>query len=285
MTVFPRITVVTPSFNQAKYIRETIESVLRQRYPNLEYFVVDGGSTDGSVDIIREYESAIDWWVSEPDEGQSDALRKGFARATGDLIGWLNSDDVYFPEALLRVGRAYQKNPRASIYAGGHAIGGLNDGPIARVVIPSSTRTWLHKYGILAIGQQSSLYSRRIYEQIGGIDRRLHIRMDADLWYRLLRCQPIAETFDGMVGFIRWHDETKTSNGRDIYRSELDTFIRSLGLSRSQYSLLLMYYRLRRLFSLTYPKSGIVTLQLRGKTMLEIWSQHERELLQEKCHR
>jgi glycosyltransferase involved in cell wall biosynthesis len=101
---WPRITVVTPSFNQGAYIEETLRSVLLQGYPNLEYIVIDGGSTDGSVETIRRYARWLDYWVSEPDRGQAHALNKGFARASGDVLGWLNSDDVYLPGALKQVG-------------------------------------------------------------------------------------------------------------------------------------------------------------------------------------
>src|SRR5579859_3708649 len=93
----PRISIVTPSFNQRAFLEETIRSVLDQRYPNLEYVIIDGGSTDGSVDIIRKYERHLAFWVSEPDGGQYDAINKGFAHTTGELLGWLNADDKYLP--------------------------------------------------------------------------------------------------------------------------------------------------------------------------------------------
>ena len=103
----PRITIVTPSFNQGQYLEQTLRSVLDQGYPNLEYIVVDGGSTDDSVDILNRYADRLAWWVSEKDAGQSDAINKGFARASGDVYGYINSDDFLYPGALEAVGKAY----------------------------------------------------------------------------------------------------------------------------------------------------------------------------------
>ena len=97
---YPKISVITPSYNQGIYIEETIQSVLNQNYPNLEYIIIDGGSSDSTVEVIKKYESKIDFWVSEKDKGQADAINRGFAKATGDILCWLNSDDYFFPDTL-----------------------------------------------------------------------------------------------------------------------------------------------------------------------------------------
>ncbi len=272
MTQLPKITIVTPSYNQGRFLRETIESVLNQDYPNLEYFIIDGGSTDNSVDIIREYEDRIDWWVSEKDEGQADALYKGFQRATGQLIGWLNSDDVYFPGGLEKIGRAYVAHPNASIYAGGIAIGAMHDGPIRKCIIPSPPWVWISKYGIMDIGQQSSLYSTTIYRKTGGINVGLYIRMDGDLWFRLMKYHGCAVVIDDMIGFIRWHPETKSSKGYQRYVEERDRFFASVGLTGWRYYTILTYYRLRRLVSGSYFESIIATQRYKGMRMSEIWA-------------
>ncbi len=115
---WPRISIVTPSFNQAQYLEETIRSVLLQGYPNLEYFVFDGGSTDGSADILRRYDAFLDGWVSERDKGQSDAINKGFARCTGTIVNWLCSDDILLPGALGQVGGAFVERPGADVVVG-----------------------------------------------------------------------------------------------------------------------------------------------------------------------
>jgi len=98
--LYPKISIITPSFNQGKYLEETIFSVLGQNYPNLEYIIIDGGSTDNSVDIIKKYENQLTYWISEPDNGQSHAINKGFMKATGGILAWLNSDDMYLPGVL-----------------------------------------------------------------------------------------------------------------------------------------------------------------------------------------
>jgi glycosyltransferase involved in cell wall biosynthesis len=114
----PLITIITPSYNQSRYLEETIRSVLGQDYPAIEYFIIDGGSTDSSVEIIRSYESQISGWVSEKDRGQAEAINKGFQRASGEYIAWLNSDDTYQPGAIRAAIETFQKHPEAGIVYG-----------------------------------------------------------------------------------------------------------------------------------------------------------------------
>ena len=123
----PKISIITPSFNQAHFLERTMLSVLSQNYPNLEYIIIDGGSTDGSVEIIKKYEDRLAHWVSEKDRGQSHALNKGFARATGDIIGWLNSDDLYCNDALMRVAKACLACPEDEAWYGGIYIADSED--------------------------------------------------------------------------------------------------------------------------------------------------------------
>lgn len=274
MKNYPKITIVTPSYNQAKFLRETIESVLNQNYPNLEYFIIDGGSTDGSVDIIQEYNDRIDWWVSEKDKGQSDAICKGFERATGDLFAWLNSDDVYFPEALWKIGKAYAQFPGASIYVGGIAVGEKGDGGIRKCSIPTAVHIMLSDYGILGFGQQSSFFDANVYRQTGGLNRNLYIRMDGDIMYRLMKNNHRAMVIDDMIGFFRWHETTKSTISVDRYLRERDEFTRSLEISRSEFGMRKILFKIFRFAKGGYFKSWLATRRYKGMRMSEIWAKN-----------
>lgn len=268
----PRITIVTPSYNQGEFLEETIKSVINQNYPNLEYFVIDGGSTDHSVEIIEKYQKEIDWWVSEKDEGQSDAICKGFDRATGDLLSWLNSDDVYFPGALLKIGQAYARLPGASIYVGGIAVGKTGNRGIKKCSIPTPPHAMFSSYGILGFGQQSSFFSSQVYRQTGGLDRNLYLRMDGDVMYRLMKCHSNAVVIEDMIGFFRWHENTKSTKSVDRYLRERNDFIRSLGISALDLRARKTLFRIYRLVSGGYFKSWRATFRFKGLRMSEIWA-------------
>ncbi len=180
----PRITIVTPCLNRAELIEETIRSVLLQGYPDLEYIVVDGGSSDGTVEIIRRYAPWLAWWVSEPDEGQSDALNKGFERATGQVRAYLNADDLYTPGALPAVGQAF---------AGGevHWLSGPARlfGPGVGPGYTWPRETWRERWQWLAankLAQSSTFWSRKAGESGGPFHTDLHVSMDYEYWLRLL---------------------------------------------------------------------------------------------------
>ena len=178
-----RISVVTPSFNQARFLERTLRSVLDQAYPNLQYIIVDGGSTDGSADIIRKYERHLSFWVSEPDAGQTDALVKGFTHADGEILCWLNSDDLFEPHTLREVADFFQRSKGARAVYGDAIWVDVDDNPIhAKREHPFNRFIWLNDYNF--IPQPSTFWRRDLYEQVGGLDRRFNLAMDADLWIR-----------------------------------------------------------------------------------------------------
>jgi glycosyltransferase involved in cell wall biosynthesis len=268
----PRITIVTPSYNQGSFLEETILSVINQNYPNLEYFVIDGGSTDDSVDIIKKYADKIDWWVSERDNGQSDAIAKGFKKATGDLLAWLNSDDVYFPDALLKIGMAYSQNPNASIYAGGIAIGDKGNGRLKKCSLPTLPLRMFINCGLIGFGQQSSFFRAEDYRAVGGLNRNLHMRMDGDIMYRLMKYNSSAAVIDDMIGFFRWHGESKSTKEEGRYFMEMKDFIKSLKMSENRFNISKMIFRVYRLISGGYIKSYLVTRRYKNMRMSKIWS-------------
>ncbi|MDX2030000.1 MAG: glycosyltransferase family 2 protein, partial [Blastocatellia bacterium] len=214
----PKISIVTPSFNQARFLERTLRSVLEQGYPNLEYIVIDGGSTDGSVEILRRYADRLAWWESAPDGGQSNALNKGFARATGEVLGWLNSDDVYCPGALAQAGRRFAANRALDVFYGGLYLIDAEDRLLdAHWAGPCDLRYTFHVG--LDIHQQALFWRRELMDRIGGIDEAMHFSMDVDLIVRLLLHGRTERTRD-YLGSFRVHDEAKTATIEALSKEE-----------------------------------------------------------------
>jgi glycosyltransferase involved in cell wall biosynthesis len=222
-TVLPRISLVTCSYQQGRYLEATLRSVLSQRYDDLEYIVIDGGSSDGSVATIRRHQSQLAWWVSEPDRGQSDALAKGFERASGEVLGWLCSDDLLLPGALRAVGEFFACRPRAQAVYGdalwiderGRPLRPKKEMPFNRFVF-----LYDHNY----IPQPSMFWRRSLYQTVGGLDTRFDLAMDGDLWERFSAQAPIAH-LPRYLSCMRFYPRQKTRSRRPDGRRE-DAVIR-----------------------------------------------------------
>jgi len=214
---WPRISIVTPSYNQGGFIEQAIRSVLLQGYPNLEYFVVDGGSTDGAVEVIGRYERWITWWVSEADRGQSHAINKGFARATGEIFAWLNSDDYYLPGALEAVGRTWRSGQSPAVLVGKC----MSVSPDGRILSRGGKKhldfDHVFFWDANCLDQPACFFPAESYRALGGLDESLYLTMDMDLWLKLLKAVPF-RYLDAYLAAAHRHPKAKTQYaGRDMY--------------------------------------------------------------------
>lgn len=252
---FPRITVVTPSFNQAAYLERTIRSVLDQGYPNLEYIIVDGGSTDGSVDIIRHYADRLAFWVSEPDRGQTDAINKGLRRATGDWVAWQNSDDIYYPGAFHDLAVAAARHPSAGLIIGDMMLIDEHDRPLRDIRYVKPSYKALLAEGML-LANQATFWSRGLQEKLGLLDEAYHCSFDYEWFLRL------AQHAEGIHvgrfwGALRLHGETKTSLLTQRFQEENQRILAGREMPLWQKKL----YKLRRLVLMLGHGQGAYVLR------------------------
>ena len=231
----PKISIITPSFNQGKFIEETIRSVLLQGYPNLEYIIIDGGSTDETLEIIKKYSDFITYWVSKPDEGQSHAINEGLAKATGDIFNWINSDDLLAPNALWKIASCFLGNTNIDVL-----IGKLKVIKHDELLVDSYRMQYFEdvestmNFG--GMSQPSLFFRLEKIKLLIGVDERFHYCMDLDLWYRYLLTfglKHIAST-EQTLAYYRVHDATKSSNEKEANAERLVlilTLLRALGMS------------------------------------------------------
>jgi len=204
----PLVSIVTPSFNQARYLDATIQSVLSQDYPHIEYMIVDGGSNDGTVDVIKKYQSKLAWWVSEKDKGQTDAINKGFARANGEILAWLNSDDTYEPGAVSAAVRYLQEHPQVGmVYADCNFIN--ETGRVIGKFGSAQTSYRLLRQGYSHIPQQTMFFRADLWKQVGPLDPSFYFAMDYDLWTRIAARSEIRYVPQTLANF-RLHTSGKT---------------------------------------------------------------------------
>ncbi len=181
--MYPRISIVTPSYNQGQFLEETVLSVLNQNYPNLEYIIMDGGSTDNSLNIIRKYADRLAYWVSEPDKGQTHAINKGLRRATGEILAWLNSDDLLLPHAMAMVMNAFKCFPRAGFVYGDCQV--IDRNGLQYYINKVTDFDWsILLYGRILCGQPASFFRRKVIEQIGFLDESYDFCLDLEFWIR-----------------------------------------------------------------------------------------------------
>ena len=202
------VSIVTPSFNQASFLEATILSVLNQSYPNIEYIIADGGSTDGSMEIIRRYSDRLSWWVSEKDHGQTDAINKGFAHAKGEILAWINSDDTYESGAVSAAVEFLRGRPEVGlVYANTNFID--EKGRVIGRFPAAQTDYRRLKRGYVHIPQQSAFFRTDLWHKVGPLDPSFYFAMDYDLWVRLARLAPV-EYVPSLWANFRLHSSGKT---------------------------------------------------------------------------
>jgi glycosyltransferase involved in cell wall biosynthesis len=215
---WPKISIVTPSFNQGKYIEETIRSVLLQNYPNLEYIIIDGGSTDETIEIIKKYEQWITYWVSEPDRGQSHAINKGLEKCTGHIFNWLNSDDYYYPDTFFNVATSFLNNPSTTVVSGKERHLQL-DGSTTIDDGTFITKSVLQTIEFVEMAQPSTFFLLDCFKKNGKIAEDLHYIMDGEFWVRyLLRFgQDTFRKIENPLVNFRRHEDSKTVQSSIVY--------------------------------------------------------------------
>jgi glycosyltransferase involved in cell wall biosynthesis len=203
------ITVVTPSYQQAAYLERTIRSVLDQRYPALEYIVVDGGSSDGTLDILRRYDGSLARWISEPDRGQADAIRKGFLQSSGEIMAYLNSDDLLLPNSLATVARFFAEHPEVDVAYGHRIIVDEADREINRWILPKHdpvVLTWIDW-----VPQETLFWRRSAWQAVGGIDPTFQFALDWDLLLRFQAAGLRLARMNRFIGAFRFHPGQKSN--------------------------------------------------------------------------
>jgi glycosyltransferase involved in cell wall biosynthesis len=224
-TTLPKITIVTPSFNQAKYLEDTILSVLNQGYPNLEYIVIDGGSTDESVDIIKKYEKQLAFWKSEKDNGLYNAIQQGFDKSTGEIMAWLNADDMHHQKCLFTVARIFQKFGQVQWLMGINTFFDESGRPFIYDDLPYGQR-WSRRRLLLSDGrfiQQESVFWRRtLWEKAGGLIKQQHsLAADFELWLRFSRHEKLYTTTFMLGGFRFRTENQKSYEQREEYLNQV----------------------------------------------------------------
>ncbi|GIV64217.1 MAG: hypothetical protein KatS3mg045_1556 [Bellilinea sp.] len=237
------VSIITPSYNQARYLEETMRSVLEQDYPHIEYIVVDGGSTDGSREIIEKYADRLAWWVSEKDRGQTEAINKGFGRARGEVLAWLNSDDTYQPGAVRDAVEFLQQNPQVGLVYGDANYIDEHGRVIGRFPAAQTDYRRLRQ-GYVHIPQQAAFFRADLWRKVGPLDESFYFAMDYDLWVRLAREAPIVYHPRLWANF-RLHSDAKTIAADDrCWPEMLRVHYRDGG---SPFSMIVLKYWIRKL--------------------------------------
>ena len=227
---WPKISIITPSFNQGLFIEETILSVINQNYPNLEFIIIDGASSDNSVEIIKKYEEKITFWVSEKDSGQSNAINKGIEKATGEIFNWLNSDDTLTPNSLFNVATLYNKF-RYDVLCGKSRHFDNESNMELNIGYTYFHKTIEKTIAHYSMSQPSTFYRLDLIKKLGGINEDLHYAMDAELWFKYLlfagNTKKVIKT-DIILANFRIHNDSKTNSQKSLFINDTNALYHGL---------------------------------------------------------
>jgi len=239
-----KISIVTPSFNQAKYLEETIQSVLGQNYPNLEYIIIDGGSTDGSVEIIKKYENHLAYWISEPDNGMYHAIQKGFDKSTGDIMAWINSDDMYHPRALFTVAEIFNSFGSVNWLQGLTTIFDESGRTVEAYKSRIFTKFDFYNADYGFIQQESTFWRRSLWERTGAsLDCSLLYAGDFALWLKFFSSDKLYVT-NALIGGFRMRSSNQLSlDFRKEYIEEIEKKLEAINLNKEEKHILRRYKR------------------------------------------
>jgi glycosyltransferase involved in cell wall biosynthesis len=212
---WPRLSIITPSYNQGQFLESTIRSVLLQGYPNLEYIIIDGGSSDRSVEIIKKYDKHLFYWHSQKDRGQSDAINQGLEKSSGKILGWINSDDVYVKGAFQKIAKAFYHNPNYIVVHGNRILIDKAEQVTGWAYLPAFDPKTL----IYNICSETAFWRRSAMEEVGLLNPNLQFAMDLEFFCRLYKQGKFLKLND-YLGCFRWHSETKSSNIYHIGQEE-----------------------------------------------------------------
>jgi len=208
LSIQPKVSIITPSFNQGQFLEASIRSVLEQDYPDIEYIIVDGGSTDNSVEIIQKYQDRLTWWISENDKGHADALNKGFSHATGQILAWLNSDDIYFPNAVSQAVSVLKTHSHVGMVYGDAEL--IDDAGLSAGQFGSKQTNYRQMLrGSVHIPQATTFFRADLWRQVGPLDLSLFYSFDYDLWVRLAKVSQLLYVPKHWAKF-RIHEAGKT---------------------------------------------------------------------------
>lgn len=258
-----KISVVTPSYNQGQYIEETIDSVLSQGIAKLEYIIMDGGSTDNTVDILRKYDKHISYWISKPDGGQSNAIASGFEKSTGDVLCWLNSDDVYMPGVLHKVVHQFKCDENLHLLYGDYLQVYPDGRLVAKPKISYDFNVCLNAF--MMVPQPSSFWSRRIYNNVGGLNTKFQYCFDYDFFLRvgafLAGQDDSIKHIHDIWSKFRIHDESKTVSGQKFFSSETKIIRRQFNfVSSPPFRQIIKTFYLAKALSMFRRERGFVPL-------------------------